>query len=159
MTRLEERSQIRRCASLRQALFKGLDSLLSHTLSGYHDLKTLAVEADLDKYYDIYEITRTDREDTENHTTFENFGSADMESLKHLKLWLKRLQTVRKLLLCGLLALEADGSKSDFVRWPIAVETIKALSAETSVIISTVDEMLQEGDGENFFALWSYDDD
>lgn len=150
VTRLEERSQIRRCTNLRRALFKGLDSLLSHTFNAYQSLRPLAVETDLDKYYDIYEISRTDREDTEHFTRTEIFESEDTESLKYLKTGLTKLHIMRKLFLCGLLALEADGGKTDFARWPIAIETMKALSAETSVIIATVDEILREEDGEQF---------
>lgn len=102
----------------------------------------------MDKYYDIYEISRTDREDTEHFTRTQNLESEDMESLKYLRIGLNKLHVMRKLFLCGLLALEADGGKTDFVRWPNAIETMKALSAETTVIVATIEEVLQEEDGE-----------
>lgn len=121
--------------------------MLSHTFSAYQSLRPLAVEADLDKYYDIYEISRTDREVTEHFTSTEAIESEEIESLKYLKTGLAKLHIMRKLFLCGLLALEADGGKTDFVRWPVAVETMKTLSSETSVIIATVDKILRE-DGE-----------
>ena len=146
-TRLEEGSQIRRCANLRRALSTGLESLLSHTFGAYQSLRPLAVEADLDKYYDIYEITRIDREDTELNVRTEVVESEEMESLKYFKTGLARLHVTRKLFLCGLLALEADGGKTDFARWPAAVETMKTLSSETSAIVATIDTILQE-DGE-----------
>ena len=94
---------MRRCASLRRALFKGLESLLSHTFSAYQDLKPLVVEADLDKYYDIYEITRTDKEDTERFSRTESFESGDTESLNCLKLGLKKLHTMRSYFFVGFL--------------------------------------------------------
>lgn len=102
---------------------------------------------DLDKYYDIYEITRTDREDTEHFTRTEVVESEEAESLKYFKTGLAKLHIMRKLFLCGLLALEADGGKTDFARWPAAVETMKTLSSETSAVVAIVDEILQE-DGE-----------
>lgn len=147
VTRLEDQSQTRRCAKLRRALSKGLGSLLLHTYRAYQDLRPLAVEVDLEKYYDIYEISRTDREETEYFTGDENSEPEDTETLKHFKLGLKKLHITRKLFLCGLLALEADGGKTDFARWSVAIETMNALSAETSVIAGTVDQLLRQEDG------------
>ena len=103
----------------------------------------------MDKYYDIYEISRTDREDTEHFTRTEIDESEETESLKYFKTALTKLHVMRKLFLCGLLALEADGGKTDFVRWPVAVDTMKTLSSETSVIIATIDKILRE-DGNHF---------
>lgn len=147
VTRLEEHGQVRRCANLRRALSKGLESLLSHTFGAYQSLRPLAVEADLDKYYDIYEITRIDRENAELNTRTEDVESEETESLKYFKTGLAKLHVTRKLFLCGLLALEADGGKTDFARWPAAVEMMKTLSLETSAMVATVDQILQE-DGE-----------
>lgn len=126
---------------------KGLESLLSYTFSAYQSLRPLAVEADLDKYYDIYEITRTDREDTEHFTGTEVVESEETESLKYFKTGLAKLHVMRKLFLCGLLALEADGGKTDFARWPAAVEAMQTLSSETFAVVATVDMIMQE-DGE-----------
>lgn len=123
---------------------KGLESLLSHTFSAYQSLKPLAVEADLDKYYDIYEITRAEREDTEHFTRTDVVGLEEIESLKYFKTGLAKLHILRKLFLCGLLALEADGGKTDFARWPAAVETMQTLSFETLAVVATVDMILQE---------------
>ena len=101
----------------------------------------------MDKYYDIYEITRTDREDTEHFTGTEVVESEETESLKYFKTGLAKLHVMRKLFLCGLLALEADGGKTDFARWPAAVETMQTLSSETFTVVATIDMNMQE-DGE-----------
>jgi hypothetical protein len=104
----------------------------------------------LDKYYDIYEVSRTDREDTEYFTRTEDLEPEDMETLRYLKIGLTKLHIARKLFLCGLLALEADGGEKDFARWPIAIETMKTLSGETSDIAATIHQLLQEEDGNSY---------
>ena len=89
----------------------------------------LAEQIDLEKYYDVYDISDLDIQEARQgyaETEFE-----DKESLRVLKILVARLHTIRKAFLCCLLALEADGGKPDFLRWSTAVDEINALTSVT----------------------------
>jgi hypothetical protein len=86
-------------------------------------LHPLAEEVDLDKYHDIYDISTADLEEADTGYSETDFD--DAETLKTLKVLLYRLHTTRRVFLCCLLALDADGGKPDFARWRTAVEEIE----------------------------------
>ena len=89
----------------------------------------LAEQLDLEKYYDVYDISDLDMQEARQgyaETEFE-----DKESLRVLKILVARLHIIRKVFLCCLLALEADGGKPDFLRWSTAVDEINALASVT----------------------------
>lgn len=113
----------------------------------YQLLTPLAVGTDLEKYYDIYEISRTDVDNAEGVMNVEILDSEWPESLKSLKIGLHKLHIIRKLFFCSLLALDADGGKSDFSRWALAIETMKHLSSETTKMTCCIDEILREEEG------------
>ena len=117
--------------------------LLPH-YQAYQSLRPLALESDLEKYYDIYEISRTDMHEAAEFASAEVFGSEEASSLKALKIGLQKLHLIRKLFLCSLLAVDADGGESDFPRWAAATETMQHLSAETAKMTGTVDDILRE---------------
>lgn len=122
-------------------------------LSSYHQacqvLRPLAVDLDLEKYYDIYEISRSDMDIVEDINA-EILDSEAADSLKSLKVSLQKLHMIRKLFLCSLLALEADGGKSDFSRWAAAIETMRRITWETTKITSCIDDILREEEGQWF---------
>lgn len=144
VTRLEEQSQSRRCVRLRRSLHRALESMLSTHYQAYQSLRPLAVEVDLEKYYDIYEISRTDMDEAKEFASAEIIDTEEANSLTALKIALQRLHMIRKLFLCSLLALDADGGKSDFPRWAVATDTMRHISAETENVTRTIDEILRE---------------
>lgn len=144
ITRLEERSQIKRCARLRRTIHRIIISMLSPYYHVYQSLKSFAATLDLDKYYDIYEISRTDLEDAELVANVKLAEIEDADTLQDLKVGLQKLHILRKLVLCTLLALDADGSKSDFWRWSIAVEMMSNVTSLTVRMISNIDEVMGE---------------
>ena len=111
-------------------------------------MKKLAVELDLEKYYDIYEISRTDMEDAELIASLIASEIEDADTLQDLKVDLQKLHMIRKLFLCTLLALNADGSKSDIQRWTIATETMNRVSSLTTTMTFNIDNVLGEEEGE-----------
>lgn len=147
VTRLEDKHQIRKCARLRRTLRQSLDSLFAPYYHAYELLRPFAVELDLEKYYDIYEISRADMEDTKDLATADLSGLEDVDSLQELRLGLQKLHIVRKLLLCTLLALNADGGKSDFQRWSAANQVMVSLSFAVSEKYSDLEECLGKEDG------------
>ena len=113
----------------------------------YQTLKPFAATLDLEKYHDIYEISRTDLEDAELVADVEPAEIVDADTLHDLKVGLQKLHILRKLVLCTLLALNADGSKSDFRRWSVAVEMMCNFSSLTVRMISNIDEVMGEEEG------------
>ena len=113
----------------------------------HQTLKPFAAALDLEKYYDIYEISRMDLEDAELVANVESAEIEDADTLHDLKVGLQKLHILRKLVLCTLLALDADGSKSDFRRWSVAVEMMCKFTSLTVHMISNIDEVMGEEEG------------
>ncbi|KFY40688.1 hypothetical protein V494_03383 [Pseudogymnoascus sp. VKM F-4513 (FW-928)] len=142
ITRLEDRSQARRCLQLRRALFDSAIDLMRRYYQGYLALQPLTEPLNLEKYYDIYDITTVDMQEALTEYTKDEFE--DYESLRVLKILISRFVTLRKLVLCCLLALEADGGKEDFTRWRTAVEEIKGLSDAATAADSRVRAVFEQ---------------
>ncbi len=105
------------------------------------------MEVDLERYYDIYEISTTDMQDAEAIALANLSELEEADSLQDLRVGLEKLHLVRKLYLCTLLALNADGGKSDFARWSTAVEIMKSISSLTAEMVFNMDEILGEEEG------------
>ena len=147
ITRLEETYQIKRCARLRRTVQRTLITMFAPYYSAYENMKPLAVDLDLEKYYDIYEISRTDMEYAELVANINISEIEDADTLQDLKVGLQKLQVIRKLFLCTLLALDADGSKSDFQRWSIATDNMNSVSSLTIKMICNIDEAMGDEEG------------
>ena len=130
VTRLDTRNQTRRCVQIRRALLRIVRSILPRTQEAYRALQPLADPSSLDKYYDVYDISDADMQEALLGYSDKEFE--DIESLRVLKILTSRFVTLRKMLLCCLLALGADGGKDDFTRWRTALEETKKLSEVTA---------------------------
>lgn len=114
-------------------------------------LKPLTEQMDLEKYYDIYDISDIDFSEAMlgySETEFE-----DLESLRVLKILAARFHTMRKVLLCCLLALDAKGGKSDFLRWSAAVGEINGVKELTKESEDRLRRILGEEESEYFAQL------
>lgn len=127
MTRLEDRSQARRCLQLRRATFSCLTHLIPRSQEAYAKLRSLAEPLCLDKYCDIYDISDADMREALLGYSEKDFE--DIDSLKVLKILTSRFVTSRKMVLCCLLAFDANGDRDDFAKWETALDEIKDLSA------------------------------
>ena len=114
----------------------------------YRNLKVFAVELDMEKYYDVYEISRTDMEDAKLVANVETSDLETTDTLQDLKIGLQRLHVVRKLLLCTLLALNADGSNLDLQRWSSASEMMAGVTSMTMKMTASIDDIMGEEEGE-----------
>lgn len=130
VTRLDTRTQTRRCLLIRRCLLRTIKSILPRTQEAYRALQPLADPSSLDKYYDVYDISDADMQEALLGYSESEFE--DIESLRVLKILTSRFVTLRKMLLCCLLALGADGGKEDFSRWRTALEQTKMLSEVTA---------------------------
>jgi hypothetical protein len=93
-------------------------------------LKPFAEELDLEKYFDIYDVSDTDL--AEAMLGYSDTEFDDVESVRVLKILAARFHTSRKLFLCCLMALDAHGGKPDFLRWSSAVDEIRGLTTVTN---------------------------
>jgi hypothetical protein len=103
-------------------------------------IKGFAEEIDLEKYHDVYDISDFDISDAMQGFSEQEFD--DLESLRSLKIAASRFHTVRKLLLCSLLAFEAKGDNTDFLRWSTAVEGLRTLNEVTSQSFERIRQIL-----------------
>lgn len=96
----------------------------------------------MEKYLDVYDINNPDLQEAAlgySETEFE-----DAETLKVLRILQYRLSTLRRVYLCSLLALEADGGKPDFNRWSITIDSMLGLTAPTGNWSEKVNRILCE---------------
>lgn len=108
-------------------------------------IKPLAAKNDLEKYFDIYDVSDADVQETGTDLTAEE--SDDLEALKTLKILAARFHLIRKILLCCLLALDADGSRADFTRWSTAVGELETIGTATEEADEQLHSVLSETEG------------
>ncbi|KAJ4163867.1 hypothetical protein LMH87_005571 [Akanthomyces muscarius] len=142
VSRIEDRSQSRKCVRLR----KVLKARLAEVLQQYDRLATLvqgfSEQTELEKYYDMYDISDFDIQDARqgyNENEFE-----DSESLRTLKILAARFYTMRKMLICAMLALDASGERNDLLRWTAAVEALQELNKTTKAAYKRIQDILSE---------------
>lgn len=101
-------------------------------------------QTELEKYYDMYDINDLDMSDALQGFTEGEFD--DAESLRTLKVLAARFHTTRKMLLCALLALDANGEGSDLLRWTTAVEVLRNLNETTRAAFQKLQGILSEAE-------------
>ncbi|KND89537.1 hypothetical protein TOPH_05843 [Tolypocladium ophioglossoides CBS 100239] len=142
ISRLEDRNQSRKCVRLRKALKNSFGDVLTKYNQVSSVVKGFSEQTELEKYYDMYDISDFDISDA-----FRGFSQAefeDPESLRTLKILAARFHTTRKMLLCALLALDASGEGADLLRWTTAVEALRSLNASTKASYDKVRTILSE---------------
>lgn len=142
ITRLEEKGQRRRCSRLRKALRTTYAACIPDIEEGCVRLRHLINEDDLEKYLDVYEIGPQDVQ--EAMTGFQSDEFDDTESLKALRMWQYRFSVLRKVFLCSLLSLEADGGRPDFSRWKTAVSHMERVATVSGECAEKINLILQE---------------
>jgi hypothetical protein len=129
ISRLEDHGPTRRCGRLRKALKGRFVEIIQKYNEVTSVVQGFSEQLDLEKYYDMYDISDFDMEDAKQG--FSEQVVEDLESLRSLKIAAARFHILRKLFLCGLLALEAGGDDTDFLRWSTAVEALRTLNEVT----------------------------
>ncbi|GKT75737.1 proliferating cell nuclear antigen [Colletotrichum tofieldiae] len=140
--RIEDRSQTRKCVRLRKALracFAGVIPVYDQTVSV---VKGFSEQLDLEKYYDIYDISDFDMSDAKQG--FQENEFEDNESLRTLKILAARFHTIRKMFLCALLALDASGDSSDLLKWTATVEAVRTLNTATQKAFESLRRLLSD---------------
>lgn len=107
-------------------------------------LRPLVDDANLEKYYDIYEISQVELQAAESTVVDQSVD--EKTSLRSLRSSFARLYTVRKSALCCLLALPADGGEADIARWSAATEEMHSLADASAEWIEKLRDVLNEQD-------------
>ena len=142
ISRLEDGCQTRKCARLRKALRLCLTGVIPRYHQAFNVLKPLTQELDLERYYDIYDVS--DMDVSEALLGYSDEGLEDLDSLRVLKIIAARFFIIRKIFLCCLLALDANGEKSDFLRWTAAVDEIHGVNVVTEAAENRLHGILNE---------------
>ncbi|OLN88665.1 hypothetical protein CCHL11_01883 [Colletotrichum chlorophyti] len=142
ISRIEDRSQTRKCVRLRRALRACFADVIPSYDQTVAVVKGFSEQLDLDKYYDIYDISDFDISDAKQGFKENEFD--DTESLRTLKILAARFHTIRKMFLCALLALEASGDSSDLLKWTSTVEAIRTLNSVTQHAFEVLKRLLSE---------------
>ncbi|ORY19481.1 Mysoin-binding motif of peroxisomes-domain-containing protein [Clohesyomyces aquaticus] len=142
ISRIEEKGQARRCHRLRRSLQTAFAAAIPVFAEQCGSLKQLIEEDDLEKYLDVYDINNPDLQEAAQGYSKSEFE--DAETLKALRILQYRLSTLRRVYLCSLLALEANGGKPDFTRWAVAVESMESMAAPTGQWSEKINRILAE---------------
>lgn len=144
ISRIEDRSQTRRCVRLRKALRKSLETIIPKYEQASSMVKGLSEPLDLERYYDIYDINDLDMSDALQGYSEREFE--DMESLKTLKAAASRFSILRKMYLCALMSIEAQGDETDFARWSTVLESLRILDDAAAECYTQLNSILSEED-------------
>ncbi|KAK6429800.1 hypothetical protein LTR95_014052 [Oleoguttula sp. CCFEE 5521] len=123
VSRVED-SASRRCARLRKALID---------------------EDDLDRYFEVYDINAQDAKEATGPEALSVLED-DPESLKSLRVLSYRAGILRRITLCALMSLQADGGKPDFARWRTASEVMLSLHSTTTISAEKLRAVLADMD-------------
>jgi len=151
ISRFEDVKSNRKCARLRKCLQRSFDTVLPAFREANTSLAALLQEDDLEKYLDVYDIPHHAIQEavTPDLTPTED----DTESLKSLRVVSYQYTTLRRVVLCSLMSLEADGGKPDFPRWTAAIEVMESLSAAMAAWAEKLNELLRETERESHVVL------
>lgn len=142
ISRIEDRGQTRRCGRLRKELRAQFTEMIEEYNKVAAVVRGFSEQLDLEKYYDVYDISDFDMTDALQGLSENEFE--DMESLRTLKIAAARFHTIRKLFLCALLALPANGDESDYLRWSTALEGLRTLTRTTGDSYEKLKSILSE---------------
>lgn len=143
-SRIEGNATSRRCTKLRSVLYKAFAATIPAYIEAYTSLKALISEDDLERYFDVYDISTVDAREASLRDTALSVLEDDPESLKSLRVLSYRSNILRRVTLCSLMALQADGGHPDFPRWRTAVSLIFDLNTSISTSAERIRVILGE---------------
>ncbi|KAL5596878.1 uncharacterized protein BROUX77_006826 [Berkeleyomyces rouxiae] len=142
ISRIEDKSQTRKCNRLRKAMNASFMTVMEEFIQASAVVKGFCEQLDLEKYYDIYDVSDLDMSDALQG--FSSIELEDGESLRMLKILAARFQTIRKMFLCSLLALDAKSESDDLLRWTTVVEALRTLNESTQTAFDRLSNILSD---------------
>jgi hypothetical protein len=111
---------------MRRTLQSVYSTVSPNFISAAADLHEHVQENEFDRFLEVYDIRHDDIEDAK--IGFVDVAQEELETVRSLKLYQYRLTTLRRVLLCSCLSLQATGRQSDSGRWRIAVAVMEYLT-------------------------------
>jgi hypothetical protein len=143
VSRLEENGASRRCGRLRKILHKTYAAWIPASIAAITTLQTLIDEDNLDKYFEVYDIDPQDAKEATGADALSVLED-DPESLKSLRVLSYRAGILRRITLCALMSVEADGGKPDFARWRAATNVMATLGSTTATCAEKLRSVLTD---------------
>lgn len=141
ISRLDDAKAARRCAGLRRQLCRVYQAAIPALMHGIESLRASINDNDYDKYLDVYDIPRGAVQEAITTDVPDDY---DAESLGALKMLHYKCSTLRRVFLCLLLSLEADGGAPDFWRWRMATDVMNTVSRTAAGNAKAVRETLKD---------------
>jgi Mysoin-binding motif of peroxisomes len=107
-----------------------------------HTLKDLVSLDDVEKYMEIYEVSEADVQEALSGAVISEID--DQESLRALRAMHLRFAILRRVILCHLLSLNADGTRSDLLPWSIAVSTMDHFALASAEWTDKINGLIKE---------------
>jgi hypothetical protein len=128
---------------LRSALNKAYTEALPAFREATMSLQLLLNQDDMEKYLDVYDIPHHAVQEAINPELV-SMEQDDAESLRSLRVVSYQYSTLRRVVCCCLMSLEADGANPDFVRWSAATKIMNSLSTTTATWAQKLSDVLRE---------------
>jgi hypothetical protein len=125
ISRVEEQSADRRCLALRRQLARSLQAVQGGYLAAHESLRSLADAGDVNKYHEIYDVSKHDVRDVLSH--FRSEAVDEGTSLKTLRYHLRQIFLARQLVLCDLLAVSPQLESDDVENWRTVFQQVSDL--------------------------------
>jgi len=142
ISRIEGRSQARKCGRLRKVIRLSFAEVIETCSQASLVAQGFSEQLDLEKYYDIYDVSDADITEALQGYSEERFE--DLDSLITLKILAARFHTIRRIFLCGLISLDARGDSRDLLRWTTVVEALRSISRSTNASYERLKDILSE---------------
>ena len=143
VSRLDDAKASRRCNGLRKQLCRVYMAIIPALLTGVETLRGSINDNTYERFLDVYDVPR---EAIQEVMTADVSVDEDAESLVALRMLTYRYSTLRRVLLCSLLSLEADGGAPDFPRWRMATNLMDHISQIAAINASSLSQTLQDLD-------------
>jgi Mysoin-binding motif of peroxisomes len=137
----------RRCVRLRRLLLSCYTDLIPQIIKRCQDLKDLVNEDNFERQIEIHEVADPDIQESFSGATISEIE--DQESLRALRTMHLRFSVLRRVFLCYLLSLEANGSGDDIQPWKATLEAIESLAKLTGEQAEKLNDMLREDEKHN----------
>ena len=122
-SRVEDLPAARRCTRMRKSLSRAYLTVIPTCITTCTTLRALIDPDDLERYFEVYDISSQDAREAAGPDALSVLED-DGESLKSLRVLSYRAGVLRRVMLCSLMALQADGGKPDFLRWRVASDAM-----------------------------------
>lgn len=143
ISRVEDSSALKRCAKLRKTLHQAFAAIIPACIDANTLLRSFADDDDLERYYEIYDINM---QDVKEASGLDALGviDDDAESLKSLRVLSFKAGVLRRVVLCHLMALPADGGQPDNKRWRQATEAMSMLAQVIATWTTKITHVLHD---------------